>query len=132
VNLSWRRGINPARLAGATLAGLARTVVLAVEGQVGPDPQFDPLALTVSDYAVADRGGATDWAMLTLAATSILQLWCPTKKGEPSRILAPQLQDRRDHGDDGRGVTRGSAGTATDGRFPATARASLPPRSRRR
>jgi hypothetical protein len=45
--------------------------VLAVEGQVGPDPQFDPLALTVSDYAVADRGGATDWAMLTLAASTV-------------------------------------------------------------
>jgi Protein of unknown function (DUF998) len=55
-----------------SLAGLVLTVVLAVEGQVGPDPQFDPLALTVSDYAVADHGGVTDWAMVTLAASTVV------------------------------------------------------------
>jgi len=66
-----RRSFAPAAMAGMSFAGLVLTVVLAVDGQVDPDPQFDPLALTVSDYAVADRGGATDWAMLTLAASTV-------------------------------------------------------------
>jgi hypothetical protein len=70
-----------------SLAGLVLTVVLAVEGQVGPDPHFDPFALTVSDYAVADRGGATDWAMVTLAASTVLLVFALPGIRRPARWL---------------------------------------------
>jgi hypothetical protein len=70
-----------------SLAGLLLTVVLAVEGQVGPDPDFDPFALTVSDYAVADRGGVTDWAMVTLAASTVLLVFALPGIGRPARWL---------------------------------------------
>ncbi|MGW0434120.1 DUF998 domain-containing protein [Micromonospora sp. NPDC003197] len=66
----------PARHLFAALAwvGLALTVLLAVIGQVSPDPYLDPLTLTVSDYAVADRGGVTDAAMVTFGASALALL----------------------------------------------------------
>ncbi len=85
--VNWRRLLDPARLAGLALAGQTLTVVLAVEGQVGPDLQFDPLVLTVSDYAVADRGGATDWAMLTLAASTVALVFALPGVSRPARWL---------------------------------------------
>ena len=50
------------------------TLVLAIVGQVDPDPGMSHVNLTVSDFAVADRGGATDWSMLTFALAGLLFL----------------------------------------------------------
>ena len=56
----------------AGLAGCALTAVLAAVGQIDPDPQLDHASLTVSDFAVHDRGGVTDAAMVVFG----LSAWC--------------------------------------------------------
>ncbi|GAB2941101.1 DUF998 domain-containing protein [Micromonospora polyrhachis] len=69
------RGTSARRLFTALAwVGLALTVLLAVVGQIDPDPYLDPFALTVSDYAVADRGGVTDAAMMTFGASALALL----------------------------------------------------------
>ncbi len=75
----------PARLG---LFGCALTALLAAIGQVDPDPGLDHAALTVSDFAVHDRGGATDVAMIVYG----LSAWCllPALRGArlPRALLA--------------------------------------------
>ncbi|GAA3142433.1 hypothetical protein GCM10010466_36730 [Planomonospora alba] len=51
-------------------AGILIAAVAAVVGQADPDPYLDPLDLTVSEYAVLDRGGATEFAMVSLGIAS--------------------------------------------------------------
>lgn len=58
-------------LALAGFGGTVVTALLALVGQVDPDPQLDHLALTVSDFAVQDRGGATDIAMVVFGASAV-------------------------------------------------------------
>lgn len=54
------------------LGGIALAALLAVVGHLDADG-LDPWSLTVSDYAVSDRGGAIDAAMVVLAvATAVL------------------------------------------------------------
>ncbi|MFB9879356.1 DUF998 domain-containing protein [Planobispora siamensis] len=50
--------------------GILMAAVAAVVGQIDPDPYLDPLNLTISEYAVLDRGGATEFAMLSLGVAS--------------------------------------------------------------
>lgn len=66
----------PARAAFAftALIGAGLTALLAVIGQFGPDPDFSQVSLTVSDYAVADRGGVTDWAMVVFGGSALALL----------------------------------------------------------
>jgi hypothetical protein len=52
--------------------GIAVATVLAVVGHVDPNGSLDPWTLTVSDFAVSDRGGAIDIAMGLIAATTVL------------------------------------------------------------
>ncbi|GAA3443407.1 hypothetical protein GCM10018955_28450 [Planomonospora venezuelensis] len=52
-------------------AGILLAAVAAVVGQIDPDPYLDPLDLTVSEYAVLDRGGATGLAMMALGVGSL-------------------------------------------------------------
>jgi len=54
--------------------GIILAVVLAVIGHVDADPAYNPLTLTVSDYAVSDRGGPVDLAMVTLGLASLALL----------------------------------------------------------
>ena len=54
--------------------GVAVTAALAITGQLGPDPQLSKVSLTVSDFAVSDKGGVTDWAMLTFAGAALALL----------------------------------------------------------
>ncbi|MEV0456297.1 DUF998 domain-containing protein [Catellatospora methionotrophica] len=72
-------------LAGAGLVGSALTALLAAVGQVDPDPQLSHVSLTVSDFAVHDRGGATDMAMVVFG----LSAWCllPVLRQAAPRIL---------------------------------------------
>lgn len=53
----WSPAVAVALAVSAT-GGLILTVILAVVGHVDADPAYNPLSLTVSDYAVSDRGGA--------------------------------------------------------------------------
>jgi hypothetical protein len=46
-------------------------VVAAVIGHVGLGPPFDPLALTVSDFALSDHGAAITVAMVALGVASL-------------------------------------------------------------
>jgi Protein of unknown function (DUF998) len=83
-------GTRPSPAAAVTLAlsatgGLVLTVILAAVGHVDADPAYNPLTLTVSDYAVSDRGGLVDAAMVTLGVASLALLaglrvvWAPVR-----------------------------------------------------
>ncbi|MFI7425719.1 DUF998 domain-containing protein [Micromonospora sp. NPDC049836] len=55
------------------LGGIALAAVLAVIGHLEVNDDLNPWSLTVSDYAVSDRGGVIDVAMALLAgATAVL------------------------------------------------------------
>ncbi len=54
--------------------GIVTAVVAAVVGQIDPDPYLDPINLTLSDYAVLDRSGATEVAMVVLGLSSLALL----------------------------------------------------------
>ncbi|NRQ36325.1 DUF998 domain-containing protein, partial [Nonomuraea sp. NN258] len=45
-------------------------VVAILIGQFGPDSYLDPMNVTISEYAVADRGGVTEVAMVVLGVGS--------------------------------------------------------------
>jgi hypothetical protein len=66
--------VTRSRAAWAAILAVAMTLLLAIVGQVDPDPGMSHVNLTVSDFAVADRGGATDWSMLTFALAGLLLL----------------------------------------------------------
>ncbi|WP_433417127.1 DUF998 domain-containing protein [Microtetraspora malaysiensis] len=55
-------------------AGIATAVAAAVVGQIDPDPYLDPLNLALTDYAVLDRSGATEVAMVVLGGGSLALL----------------------------------------------------------
>ena len=57
-------------LALVTTAGLGLAAVLGVFAHVDSDPGLSPVSVTISDYAVSDRGGAMDVAILLLAVAS--------------------------------------------------------------
>ncbi|TDC81746.1 DUF998 domain-containing protein [Micromonospora sp. KC606] len=62
------------------LGGIALAALLAVIGHLDVNEDLNPWSLTVSDFAVADRGGVVDVAMAVLAAaTAVLvpALWRP-------------------------------------------------------
>ncbi|MFC0507987.1 DUF998 domain-containing protein [Micromonospora costi] len=55
------------------LGGIALAALLAVIGHVEVNDDLSPWSLTVSDFAVSDRGGVIDTAMVVLAlATAVL------------------------------------------------------------
>jgi hypothetical protein len=74
-----------AAFAFAALIGAGLTALLAVIGQFGPDPDFSQVSLTISDYAVADRGGVTDWAMVAFGGSALALL---LSLDRPRRLLA--------------------------------------------
>ncbi|MEU6073055.1 DUF998 domain-containing protein [Micromonospora sp. NPDC047074] len=56
------------------LGGIALAALLTVIGHVGVNEDLDPWALTVSDFAVSERGGVIDVAMVVLAAATAVLL----------------------------------------------------------
>ncbi|MEO3775370.1 DUF998 domain-containing protein [Micromonospora sp. B11E3] len=54
------------------LGGIALATVLAVLGHLEVNDDLNPWSLTVSDFAVSDRGGVIDVAMTVLAAATAL------------------------------------------------------------
>ncbi|MFG1887272.1 DUF998 domain-containing protein [Micromonospora sp. NPDC049051] len=56
------------------LGGIALAALLAVIGHVAVNEDLDPWTLTISDFAVSDRGGVIDVAMIVLAAATAVLL----------------------------------------------------------
>ncbi|MFR9776961.1 DUF998 domain-containing protein [Micromonospora sp. MS34] len=71
------------------LGGIALAAVLAVVGHLEVNDNLDPWSLTVSDFAVSDRGGVIDAAMVVLAAATVLLLSALGRAGgyRPARAL---------------------------------------------
>lgn len=69
--------VSPARqrharvFAVVALLGILVAAVAAVVGHVGLGPAFDPVALTVSDFALSDHGTAITVAMVALGISSL-------------------------------------------------------------
>jgi Protein of unknown function (DUF998) len=78
-------------LATTSLLGLIVAVVATVLGHVGLGPGYNPLALTVSDYALSDRGGAIEIAMVALAGGSLALLAGLAAARAPTRGLPTVL-----------------------------------------
>ncbi|MEV4567304.1 DUF998 domain-containing protein [Nonomuraea sp. NPDC049419] len=66
-------------------ASILFSVVAVVVGQLVPDPQLDPLNVTISEYAVSDRGGVTEIAMAVLGIGSLALLLGLRASGAPVR-----------------------------------------------
>ncbi|WP_246446977.1 DUF998 domain-containing protein [Micromonospora polyrhachis] len=62
---------DPRMLALITIGGVALATILTVVAHLEPDPGMDPWSLTISDYAVSNRGGPMDIAMFVLGAASL-------------------------------------------------------------
>jgi hypothetical protein len=62
------------RLNTVALAGFALAAVLVLDSHLDPNSGLDPWQLTVSDFAVSDRGGSADTAMLVMAGASLVLL----------------------------------------------------------
>jgi hypothetical protein len=61
-------------LAGTSILGLSVAVAATVVGHIGLGTGFNPLALTVSDYALSARGAAIEVSMVALAGASLALL----------------------------------------------------------
>lgn len=72
-------------------ASILFSVVAVVAGQFGPDPYLDPMNVTVSEYAVSDRGGVTEIAMAVLGIGSLALLLGLRSAGAPVRGLPERL-----------------------------------------
>ncbi|TDC41755.1 DUF998 domain-containing protein [Micromonospora sp. KC213] len=73
------------------LGGIALAALLAVIGHLNGNDDLNPWSLTVSDFAVSDRGGVVDAAMAVLAAaTAVLlpALWRTGPGPAPGRSVA--------------------------------------------
>ncbi|MEU5904342.1 DUF998 domain-containing protein [Micromonospora sp. NPDC047527] len=65
------------------LGGIALAALLAVIGHLEVSDDLDPWALTISDFAVSDRGGVIDVAMVVLALASVAVLYGLRRTGPP-------------------------------------------------
>jgi hypothetical protein len=73
--VTWRAAPHPAHLlALVAVGGIALAVVLGLAGHLEHPPGLNPVSLTISDYALSDRGGPVDAAMLCLALGSLALL----------------------------------------------------------
>ncbi|WCN82289.1 DUF998 domain-containing protein [Micromonospora sp. LH3U1] len=57
------------------LGGIALAALLTVIGHLEVNDDLDPWALTISDFAVSDRGGVIDIAMIVLALATVALLY---------------------------------------------------------
>ncbi|MEV0212710.1 DUF998 domain-containing protein [Micromonospora sp. NPDC050695] len=67
------------------LGGIAMAAVLTVIGHLEVNDDLNPWALTISDFAVSDRGGAIDVAMVVLAFATVALLSGLRHTGPPRR-----------------------------------------------
>ncbi|MFD2766921.1 DUF998 domain-containing protein [Micromonospora eburnea] len=76
------------------LGGIALAAVLAVLGHVVVNDDLDPWSLTVSDFAVSDRGGVIDVAMALLAAATAMLIPALWRTGSGSEPGGPRRRQR--------------------------------------
>jgi hypothetical protein len=67
------------------LGGIALATLLTVIGHLEVNDDLNPWALTVSDFAVSDRGGVIDVAMVVLALATVALLHGMRRAGPPPR-----------------------------------------------
>ncbi|TDD12835.1 DUF998 domain-containing protein [Nonomuraea deserti] len=72
-------------------ASILFSVVAVVVGQLGADPDLDPLNVTVSEFAVSERGGVTEAAMAVLGVGSLVLLAGLRSVGAPVRGMPGRL-----------------------------------------
>ncbi|MEU5938389.1 DUF998 domain-containing protein [Micromonospora sp. NPDC047548] len=72
------------------LGGIVLAALLAMIGHLEVNDDLDPWSLTVSDFAVSDRGGVIDVAMAVLAAATVL-LIPALRRARRSRAAAELL-----------------------------------------
>ncbi|MEH1167677.1 DUF998 domain-containing protein [Micromonospora sp. CPCC 205539] len=65
------------------LGGIALAALLAVVGHLDVGDNLDPLTQTVSDFAVSDRGGVIDVAMVLLVLVTVALLHGLRRTGPP-------------------------------------------------
>ncbi|MEU7586958.1 DUF998 domain-containing protein [Micromonospora sp. NPDC049230] len=65
------------------LGGIALAALLTVIGHLEVNDDLNPWALTISDFAVSDRGGAIDVAMVVLALATVALLYGLRRTGPP-------------------------------------------------
>ncbi|MCX5069214.1 DUF998 domain-containing protein [Micromonospora lupini] len=73
---TWNTGV-------VALGGIALAAVLTVIGHLEVNDDLNPWALTISDFAVSDRGGVIDVAMVVLALASVALLYGLRRAGPP-------------------------------------------------
>ncbi|MGW3618230.1 DUF998 domain-containing protein [Micromonospora arida] len=65
------------------LGGIALAALLTVIGHLEVNDDLNPWALTISDFAVSDRGGVIDVAMVVLALATVALLYGLRRAGPP-------------------------------------------------
>ena len=65
------------------LSGIALAALLTVIGHLEVNDDLNPWALTISDFAVSDRGGVIDVAMVVLALATVALLYGLRRAGPP-------------------------------------------------
>ncbi|MEV4118173.1 DUF998 domain-containing protein [Micromonospora sp. NPDC049645] len=74
------------------LGGIALAALLTVIGHLEVNDDLNPWALTISDFAVSDRGGVIDVAMVVLALATVALLYglrrsAPAPSGRAAELL---------------------------------------------
>ncbi|GLZ57396.1 MULTISPECIES: DUF998 domain-containing protein [Micromonospora] len=72
------------------LGGIALAALLTVIGHLEVNDDLNPWALTISDFAVSDRGGVIDIAMVVLALATVALLY-GLRRAAPARPAAELL-----------------------------------------
>ncbi|WP_422738276.1 DUF998 domain-containing protein [Micromonospora sp. WMMD729] len=65
------------------LGGIAVAALLTVIGHLEVNDDLNPWALTISDFAVSDRGGVIDVAMVVLALATVALMYGLRRTGPP-------------------------------------------------
>jgi hypothetical protein len=73
------------------VAGIVLAAVLVVVGHLDADRDLNPWTLTLSDFAVSDRGGVIDVAMVLTAAATVTALVGLRRAGVRIGTLATAL-----------------------------------------
>ncbi|WUR60763.1 DUF998 domain-containing protein [Micromonospora chokoriensis] len=73
------------------LGGIAVAALLTVIGHLEVNDDLSPWALTISDFAVSDRGGVIDVAMVVLALATVALLYGLRRTGPPQPGRAVEL-----------------------------------------
>ncbi|MGC4878097.1 DUF998 domain-containing protein [Micromonospora sp. DT43] len=74
---TWNTGV-------VALGGIALAALLTVIGHFEVNDDLNPWALTISDFAVSDRGGVIDVAMVVLALATVALLY-GLRRADPTR-----------------------------------------------